>query len=129
MADEEQVASAEQQLKRPRPRNAAEGAVPQAHARAHNSSAAESITQPESSSTASAGPSLPAAVELLSSGVSSLQSTLATVLHAAQHEREQLEQARQQLEDEKAAFEEERQRVQQVFADSDQIVLNVGGHR
>eukprot|EP00878_Enallax_costatus_P016278 GHUV01017075.1.p1 GENE.GHUV01017075.1~~GHUV01017075.1.p1 ORF type:complete len:167 (+),score=50.93 GHUV01017075.1:227-727(+) len=127
MADGEQQVAAQQQLKRARPKNAAEGTQAQSHAPAHSDRTIEG--SPRRDACSALGPSLPTAVELLSSGVSSLQSTLATVLQAAQQEREELQQAKQQLEAEKAAFEGEKQRVQHVFRDSDLVVLNVGGYR
>lgn len=127
MADAEQQAAAQQQSKRSRPKNAAEGTQAQCHAPIHSDRAASS--NPQQGVCSALGPRLPSAVELLSSGVSSLQHTLATVMQAAQQEREELHQAKQQLQAEKASFEDEKHRVQHVFHDSDLVLLNVGGCR
>lgn len=129
MADDEQQTAAQQQVRRSRPKNAADGAVAQAHAPANSTCLPDVGTPRDTCCKLPSGPHLSAAVDLLTSGVSSLQLTLATLMQAAQQEREDLQQEKQQLEADKAAFEQETQRVQQVFADRDQIVLDVGGYR
>lgn len=60
-------------------------------------------------------------------GVDSFQDLINGLIKATALEREALERGRQQLELERKAFEEEATRVQHVLADSETVMLNVGG--
>jgi len=57
------------------------------------------------------------------------QGLLERLVAAANAEREALSRERAQLLAERRALEQERSRVQQVLCDSEQVTLNVGGHR
>lgn len=128
MTDQDQQIDVQQLTKRLRHKATADADCPSAQAAPCSNSPVASSSQ-HAKKAAAAEQDLSSAVECFSSGVSGLQSSLATLLHAAEQEREQLQHAKQQLEEERAAFECEKQRVEQIFADNDQVVLNVGGCR
>uniref|UniRef100_A0A061R7F2 K+ channel tetramerization subfamily protein n=1 Tax=Tetraselmis sp. GSL018 TaxID=582737 RepID=A0A061R7F2_9CHLO len=72
---------------------------------------------------------LETAIEEFNVGAHGFQSVLSNLILGVEAEREDLRKAREQLLKEREAFENETRRVQQVYSNSDQITLNVGGHK
>lgn len=67
--------------------------------------------------------------DLLADLVEQLEKEREDLRSGVEKEREELQRSREQLKAEKQSFEEESRRVHQVLNESEQIELNVGGHR
>lgn len=83
------------------------------------------------SSTAATEPSssLETAIDAFQIGAAGFQDVLAQLVAGVVKEREELAAARSALEAEREALECETNRVMQVYNDSEQVTLNVGGHK
>jgi len=75
------------------------------------------------------GANLDGVIEAFQRGAVDFQEVLSGLVAGVLKEREELAAARTQLEAERDALHEEAERVMQVYNDSEQVTLNVGGHK